>query len=287
MSFELTSGNKFCDCEIKAGNPIFALRGFGCFILNIQVSFSVFQQKIQRRLVNLSGSIYIESCFLGDLKILDGDSTIPSSVNNSIPNQQRTFQLTLSYSTIQEIEKNRKNEGVRFRIKISGNIFSIQPDNVNYFDMTYGSEEISYNIEQSKWIDFLRQWSYAPALNLEIVLDQKNPIAMKAGGYLLEAQNLYLSRQWKQSISECRHSLESLLKLLNPESISMKSISEKGESKNLQERILLSIASVKSICDLASHPSENSWTSEDALYVIRSTASIISRTSTLVPLGKE
>lgn len=287
MSFELISGNKFCDCEIKAGNPLSALVGYGCFILNIQVSFSVFQQKIQRRLLNLSGSVYVGTRFLGDLKIVDGDSTILSSVSNSLPNQQRTFQLTLSYSAIQEIEKNRKNEGVRFIIKIAGNIFSIESDNVNHFDMTYGSEEISYNVEQSKWIDFIRQWNYAPALNLEMVLDQKNPIVMKAGGYLLEAQNLYLSRQWKQSIVECRHSLESLLKILNPDNVSMKSISEKGEDRTLLERILLSISSVKGICDLASHPSENSWTSEDALYVIRSTASIISRTSTLVPLGKE
>lgn len=284
MGFDLSSGYSF-KCEIKSGNPISVTAGLACYLLNIQISFNAPKLLLPRNLTNLHGVASIKSKFIGTLKVLDGDF-IRSSSQNALPDQQRTLQLELSRESISEIEKNRDSEGISLDIELRGTIHTFTKENdYIYQDIVFGSEILNYYIEQSKWIEMLRKWNYSPALNLEIIIDTNNPISLRAGSHLLEAQKLYFSNQWKQAISECRQALEIIIKFINQKSLQMNEISVKGKEQNLQERILLSISAINNICNLASHPSESDWTKDDALYVLRLTASIVSRASTLKALS--
>lgn len=284
--FTLSSGMIFADCEIKSGNPVSAQIGHGAYILNVPITFNVRPFTESKLLINVAGTIYINSRFFANLRSLDGDVSINASDKYQLSHQKH-FGALFSAAALKSIEDQRASGELHLQMKLFGTILSVQDNNGHAIDATKVTAEILHRIPQSEWLGFLNSWKYAPAMNIELVIHSESPILSKAGEFIRQAQSFYLNNQWPQVLSECRKAIDVILEYLKSENASLGELVKSKHRNGLRERILVSILSLKQICDPAVHGDGNSteqkWTQADALYVIRLGASLLDRVSKLKP----
>lgn len=281
-SFVLSGGNIFSDCEIKTGTPISASLGVGVFILEIPITFTVRPFSCVKVLNSVSGYLSVNSKFLTQLTSSHEIVNIRTSVDHTLTHQRR-FVALLTKANLDQLELNRSASDLNLEIKLTGSIFSLDKTSTQNITAETVSTEMTYQVPQSRWIEFLKVWKYAPTLNLEFILNFESPLLLKAGGFLLEAQNFYLTRHSQQAIAECRKALDCVVESLGAGRESLSKLLENKHNNGLRERILVSILAAKHICDPATHGGENAsehnWSQDDALYIIRMTAAVLLRAS--------
>lgn len=285
-NFPLSSGNSFCDFEIKRGSPIHTYPSLGAFALNIPITFKVFNSPILRVLTFIKGELHLNSQFITDINPSYPGSIVQSSGEHSLEFQMK-FRSIFTKSNIDAIESVRNANDLQFEIKLFGDIFDLNSTDNSTRNIIRSNGDLSHRMLQAEWIEILNTWKYAPAMNLELVLKFENPHLATAGEFIYKAQKFYLERQWPQSVSECRKAIDVVSDLLNKENLSLKVLIENKHKNSISERLILSLLAIKQLCDPASHGDSNSvkisWTQEDALYVIRMTASILMRLSRELP----
>lgn len=281
-SFQLTSGNSFCNLEIKRGTPIHAGPSLGAYLLHIPITFKVHTSTKTRILTSVMGELHLNSQFITELRPSYWGGNVQSSDKNSLE-FQINFHSVFTKSNIDAIETVRNEIGLQFDIHLFGDIFDLSPDEKSSPGILHTYGDLSHRMHQSEWIEILNIWKYAPAMNFAIVFKFESPALTKAGEFIYHAQKFYLERQWPQVVSECRKAIDVASELLNTNNLSLKSLIENKHENKMRERLILSLLSIKQVCDPASHGDANSikisWTQEDALYVIRMTASILARVS--------
>lgn len=279
-NFQHTSGHIFCEFDVRRGTPIHPCPSAGLYMLNIPITFDVKTSESPRFLTSVSGAIFLNSLFIAELKPQDGNFIIQQSDKHSLQTQQY-FTAIFQRESINTIEAMRTSADLNFDFRLNGNIVYFNSTNNQPFNILHAKGNLSHQMLQSEWIDILNKWKYAPAMNLAIVLNFENPALSKAGDFIHQAQKFYLERQWPQVVSECRKAIDVATDLLNTKKQSLKILIENKHENNINERLLISLLSIKQVLDPASHGDSNSvkitWTQEDALYAIRMTASILMR----------
>ncbi|GEM_PF-3739136 len=279
-SFQLYSGTSFCSIEIKRGSPIHAGSSLGAYLLNIPITFKVHTSPKARILTSITGELHLNSQFITEVRPSYWGGNIQSSDKNSLE-FQLNFNSVFTKSNVDAIETVRSENGLQFDIKLFGDIFDLSPDKKSSPDIHHTYGDLSHRMHQAEWIEILNAWKYAPTMNLELVLKFDNPYLTQAGSFIFQAQKFFLERQWPQAISECRKAIDTTIEFLNAEKVNFKNLFETKHSNTMRNRLLLSLFAVKQVCDPASHGDSNStkiiWSQEDALYVIRMTASILMR----------
>ncbi len=279
-NFPLSSGYSFCDFEIKRGTPIHAYPSLGAYTLNIPITFKVFSSSVPKVLTSINGELHLNSKFITEINPSYSGSIIQSSDNNSLE-LQANFRSVFTKANIDAVEIFRSGNDLQFEIKLFGDIFDLNSTDTSARNIIQTSGNLNHRMLQAEWIEILNTWKYAPTLNLELVLNFENPYLAKAADFVSHAQKFFLERQWSQAVSECRKAIDVVIELLKKENVNFKSLLENKHSNTMQERLLLSLFAVKQVCDPASHGDSNStkiiWSQDDAIFVIRMTASILMR----------
>lgn len=281
-NFQHTSGNIFCEFDVKRGTPIYPQYSAGLYALSIPITFDVKTSETPKILTSVSGAIYLNSQFVTELKPQDGNFTIQQSEKHALQYQQ-SFSAIFQKSTIDVIEATRASGDINFELKLYGNILYFTNTNNLPFNIYYTRGELPHRMLQSEWVDILGKWKYAPTMSFDLVLKFEHPSYAQAANFIYEAQKFYMERRWPQAVLECRKAIDAVLDVVNPNKLRLKDFVETRSDNNMQARLALSVLAIKQVCDVAGHGDLNAtqinWTQDDALYSIRMTASILMRAS--------
>ncbi len=181
------------------------------------------------------------------------------------------FSIKLSFSDLDEIEKERNGGELTFLFKLSGFIFEGD-------DYTRAWDDRSIIIEQSSWIKILDQMGYSKILTIEIPTsgEKSNPKYTLAYTKLSEAQQSMLRGEWRQAVALCRDCLETLPTFPTEEII--------PSSKNTKSERLQLIQKLLHLTHLAKHSNNDvantaDWQREDALFMLATCGALVHKLS--------
>jgi hypothetical protein len=187
------------------------------------------------------------------------------------------FEILLSPRVIEAIEKIRVGSGLDIRLEISGE--ARDPLNI-----MRGAQELIYRVNQTGWIEALKQMEYGSTFLFEFPIDiEPDDTLQKSMPYISRAKHHLLYGHYNEVIAECRQALEFLL----PSKADLAKVRVLARTEhtemNKSDRLAYFLDALNTFTQLSHHPDNSgnraSFTREEAVLVLGTTVSALSSKS--------
>jgi len=273
MGFDLRNSRRFCEItpEVYSGQRV-----IGGYLLSfaIRLLINPVNKGENPQLHHLTAELWIETPqrsqkFIGQLQSTQGPAI--HQAYDHVNNTAQGFGIKLSFSDLNEIEKERCGGDVTFLLKIKGMI-------LEQGDYRPSWEDRTLRIEQSAWIKVLDQMGYSKFLLIEVPTsgENSNPAYNLSYAKLEEAQQAMLRGQWRQSVALCRDCLETLPTFPEDEISPNKENTKKERLQLIQKLMHLTHLAKHSNNDVANN---TEWQREDALFMLATCGALIHKLS--------
>ncbi len=281
MDTMLTHGNygfaKMYISNLQGENGL----GFYRLIIKTKIFWNERLDEMLVRLSDLNGELFItfpngDRKYVGRVHYQLSQSELKSKTNSY--DDYLNFEIEFDRTRIEAIEDGRKGSDFNFEFKMKARGL-IQNDS-RLIEAT-----LNYQVNQSAWIQVLREMNYKKMLLLEIPLEMDdNSETMKdVVGYLKEAQNFFVNGKYRDSIGSCRDVLESLTNVIGDEKLQLpdeiKTFFNHSKDMDKSERIKILHRAIKTLTHPARHVDEVSksfdWNMTDSRSILAMTASLI------------
>lgn len=188
------------------------------------------------------------------------------------------FELLLPASTIEKIEALRAGEGFEVRLLLSGERVGAE----------YGPEydDVLFRIDQSQWIDVLKQMNFGNYLLCEIPIELGEDEELRdVWASMTLARELLYKGHYSSVVAECRKALETALvhfeakKDVQAAAAKYREGSSARMSMSKRERLLNLVHATNHATQLAAHPDDNNevvdYSRREALLVFSVVATAI------------
>ena len=189
-----------------------------------------------------------------------------------------TFELLLPASTIEKIEAFRAGEGLEVRLLLSGERVGAE----------YGPEhdEVLFRINQSQWIDVLKQMNFGNYLLCEIPIELGEDEELRdVWASMTRARELLYRGHYSNVVVECRKALETALVHFEAKKDGQAAAAKYRESSSTRmsmskrERLLSLVNAANHATQLGAHPDDNNqvvdYSRREALLVFSVTATAV------------
>jgi hypothetical protein len=205
--------------------------------------------------------------------------TYDHTISNSIQ-----LEIEAEAIRIEAIENIRLGNELEFVLRIYALANAADSKRIEVVD-----SELHYHVNQSKWVEILRNMGYCRIILLEIPVfnEEISPLFPEAVEHLKNAQKHMLNGHFRDSVGACRDVLEAVSMALKddsgqmPETIESWFQGQRDMSK--EERLRLVRRALKVVTHPARHADEVAsqieWSPEDAKAVITMTAAILQLTT--------
>lgn len=214
---------------------------------------------------------------------LQSASRSPSSQNSSartvgLISQPTTilYDLLLSPSAIEAVERLRGGESIQFRLKIQAHL-------TRGAETLAANDEIQFCVVQSDWIAVLEQMGYRKTLLLELPIPQGDEGSVPQR-HLDTARSHMLRGHYEDAVASCRKALEGwTTQRAEGEAVRKARETKRTASRSLTlfDRELLLRDAATNFADLAHHADEvasaESYSRDDAAMMMAITAAILCR----------
>ena len=256
--------------------------GVGCYRIKFRMNYTtrVWPGK-QYEFWNAKAEVYVNRPLKNDFLFLgyaEPEEPIWIKTLSKSINSFTVFNLILNSYQVNLLEGIRNGKDLQFKLKIYGEIDGDEGSGTT-------RDEIIFYVNQSQWLDILKQIKYGEYLLFEVPLPvEKEYENLKSVVDLLnQAKNHFLYGNYDDTVASCRKALESLAHQLNEkrkQAEAKRQFKEKEQTLSKQQRILLIREVLRHLTHLAHHVSDTGevvpFSRNEANFVMGSTAAIIS-----------
>lgn len=205
--------------------------------------------------------------------IAHAESNKPFSVDEYSNKTSCLFDLDLTPSALESIERHRNGLGVSLSVGLHAQVFA-GPDIVPCFC------DVTANLNQSQWIDALNQAGFGNTVLFEVPIPSSADPDNNAVELLAAAQRLLLQGHYAEVVAKCRMALERLTQELQQGAEMERAKTEQKIKRTLSQRELLMRQASIDFASLAHHPTDNSLSDlfdrNAALMMLGTTAALVS-----------
>ena len=262
-----------------------ASRGIGVNQLHVTLELTTRSAALADAHIWLGGSVRLSDLGAGGgyLTTLRADIQPATIV---APGGHQTVSIVADFDDRQlQIIEGWRTSGLTFQFGFSGNV--VGPEGT----IPFWSANVDYAIDQSAWIVLVEQLGYRKLMLLELEAPQtagKQPIHVtEALRYFEEAQNNFLTHEWRLTVESLRQSLAAVVGLKpDDEQTQTEVAADQKDARKLittkpptyDDRFELVRSALKFVCDLAAHPTPDTETTRrEAHAALLSVAGVLSR----------
>lgn len=270
LSITDTNGKIIVEFEV---NSVFGAGALGAYVLRFSINYSMPPHEEEVHYHKTAAKVYVGE---NDLYLGVAFPEQPKTFKPNIHSQKSglLYEILVSKSAIEEIEKIRSGKNLAFRIDMSGEY----NDGLNQL---CASESLRYIANQNEWITALKSMNFKGGLVFELPMDISPIKEVKTALEAIDKarEHLYYGN-YDDVVAKCRISLESIISNWG----GMSSVNDKAKKNRKtmtkEQRFFNALNQIVHLTHLSHHPDENdeyvSFTRSEAVFVLGATVSAVS-----------
>lgn len=249
----------------------------GGYLLKLTVEFAVMNWDLADRPVVIfaPARVYMKGNEGLQLGLAVPETVQPFTVSNYASTRAASFDLFLSQTAMDVVEKRRDGQGVPLGIKLHGEI-RLTGDVHPIYDDIHG------DVNLVQWLGALEQAGYGRSVLFEVPIPSQ-PEAAGAAVELLEAARQHFARgHYPDAVAKCRMVIEGLTSALGQDDLLRAAVATQKKDRTREQRELAMRQVAMDFASLAHHPT---GVPQDELFDRNAAQMMLSMTAALVSSG--